>query len=318
MEEKKIIRSKPGEIIDFETVFVENKAFDDPAPEHIGRVERVDYTSDVYENGITYPKYCNVYLPWCYDPEDKEKRYNVLYYQHGNTCDPEIFTGENQKLFDVLFDDGTVEPCIIVSTTYYFDVTKDVEERKSSGFVPAGDGGWDGSVKPNFWREVIEKIIPAVETRYNTYLTDTTPDGIRATRDHRAFSGYSRGCVFTWSMFHHAMEYFRWFSPMSCPTTAGHSIREPYTREEVLEYLQKPIREHPDLPFFIFATNGGPKDAQAMTEEMKYITKAEGFSYGNDPAINNIYYSVSEFIHTDYLVPYYYYNSLKVLFHAQS
>ncbi len=315
MSGKRIITSKPGEIIDFETMFVENPAFESGTPKKVGRVERVDYTSDVYEDGVTYPKYCNVYLPWCYDPADKSRRYNVLYYQHGNTCDPEIFTGENQKKFDILFDDGSIDPCIIVSTTYYFDVTKDVEERRRTGQVPAGDGAWPGT-KGNFWREVVEKIIPAVETRYNTYLEDASPEGIKATRDHRAFSGYSRGSVFTWNMFHNAFEYFRWWAPMSCHTTAGKRIREAYTPEEVVEYLQQPIREHPDLPFYIFATNGGPKDVQAMTEQMKYIPKAEGFSYGRDPKQNNIYFSVSEFTHTDLLVPCYYYNSLKVLFKA--
>ncbi len=315
MSEKKIIRKAPGEVIDFETVFVENPDFETKTPTRTGRVERVDYTSDVYEDGVTYPKYCNVYLPWCYDPADKSRRYNVLYYQHGNTCDPEIFAGENRRLFDVLFDDGEIEPCIIVSTTYYFDVTKDVEERRRTGGVPAGDNGWQG-VKPNFWREVIEKIIPAVELRYNTYLTEGTDEAIRAARDHRAFSGYSRGSVFTWDLFHKAFPYFRWWGPMSCMTTAGKRIREPYTEQEVLDYLQQPIRENPDLPFYIFATNGGPNDVTAMTEQMKYITKAEGFRYGTDPKTDNICFSVSDFRHTDLLVPYYYYNSLKVLFHA--
>jgi enterochelin esterase-like enzyme len=314
MSEKKTIITRPGELIDFETVFVENPAIDGQ-PEKTGRVERVEYTTDVYEDGLVHAKYCNVYLPHGYDPSDKEKKYNVLYYQHGNTCDPEIFTGENQKKLDAIFDSGEVEPCIIVSTTYYFDVTKDVEERRRTGGVPAGDGNYEG-VKGNFYREVVEDIIPAVEGRYNTYLTDPTPDGIKATRDHRAFSGYSRGSVCTWSMFHNAFEYFRWYAPMSCHTTAGRRIRETLTPEEVVAYLRQPICEHPQLPFFIFASNGGPKDVAAMSEQMKYITKAQGFSYGLDPVKNNIYFSVSEFPHTDLLVPYYYYNSLKVLFKA--
>ena len=48
---------------------------------------------------------------------------------------------------------------------------------------------------------------------------------------------------------------------------------------------------------------------------MKYLTKQPCFSYGPDPAKNNIYYSQSDFYHTDYLVPYYFWNSLAVLFH---
>lgn len=307
--------TKPGEIIDFETVYVENPAFEEAAPKRVGRVERVDYTTDVYEDGKTYPKYCNVYLPYCYDAADKSRKYNVLYYQHGNTCDPEIFAGENKKLFDVLFDNDEIEPCIIVSTTYYFDVTKDVEERRRTGSVPAGDGNFEG-VKGNFYQEVVKNIIPAVELRYNTYLTEDTDEAKKATRDHRAFSGYSRGSVCTWCILHNDFEYFRWYAPMSCHTTAGRGIRAELTEQEVLDYVTKPMKDNPDLPFFIYASNGGPKDVAPMKVQMKYITKAEGFSYGTDPKANNIYYSLSDYVHTDLLVPRYYYNSLKVLFKA--
>lgn len=313
MSEKKTIVHKPGELIDFETVFVENPDIKGE-PTKTGRVERVDYTTSVYEDGVTYAKYCNVYLPYCYDPNDEDRKYNVLYYQHGNTCDPEIFaTPENRAMFDKLFESGEIDPCIIVSTTYYFDVTKDVEERRRTGQVPAGDGSWPGT-KGNFYREVVESIIPAVELRYHTYLTDGSPASIKASRDHRAFSGYSRGSVATWNIFHNDFEYFRWYAPMSCHTVAGRGIREKLTPEEVLEYLQQPVREHPELPFYIFASNGGPKDVAPMTEQMKYIPKGECFSYGTDPNKNNIYFSVSDFTHTDLLVPFYYYNSLKVLF----
>jgi len=309
----KTITTLPGEIIPFETTFVENLALHEETDKK-GRFERVDYTTDVYEDGITYSKYCNVYLPYGYDPEDKDKKYNVMYYQHGNTCDPELFVNaENRIPLDAMFATGEIDPCILVFTTYYFDVTKDVEERKRTGSVPAGDGN-DPNFPGNFYKEVIQYIIPAVETRYNTYLTDPSPEGIKATRDHRGFSGYSRGSVFTWKMFHYNFEYFRWYAPMSCHTTADHSIREPLSEEDVTAYLQYPLKAHPELPFFVFASNGYPKDVGAMTDQMKYITKAEGYSYGKDPKVNNIYFALSNFTHTDILAPFYYYNSLKVLF----
>lgn len=312
---RKTVTTQAGELIGFATEFEEHLGMhSETPPKKMGRFEKVEYTTDVYEDGVTYPKYCIVYLPYCYDEADKSRKYNVLYYQHGNTCEPEIFSlPENRKFFDNLFASGEIDPCIIVSTTYYFDIEKDREERKRSGMVPAGDGGWPNS-KGNFHREVVEDIIPAVEMRYHTYLTDPTPEGIRATRDHRAFSGYSRGSVATWKVFHYDFEYFRWYAPMSCHTTADHRIREPITDEEVLAYLKQPIEEHPDLPFFIYASNGYPRDIQMMTEQMNYITKADGFSFGRDPAVNNIYFAVSDFYHSDILVPYYYYNSLKVLF----
>ena len=101
---------------------------------------------------------------------------------------------------------------------------------------------------------------------------------------------------------------------MSCMTTAGLPLNAERTPEQVTEYITKPIKEHPELPFFIFASNGHPNDVAPMTEQMKYVPKADVFSYGKDPEKNNFYFALSEFRHTDMLAPYYYYNSLKVLF----
>ena len=137
---KKVIHPA-GELIDFETVFEENTGLARKA-EKQGHFERVEYTTDAYGDGVAYPKFCNVYLPWCYDPADKDRRYNVMYYQHGNTCDPDLFTEPHTKdLLDSMFASGAVEPCILVFTTYYFDVYKDVETRKKTELLPGSGGG---------------------------------------------------------------------------------------------------------------------------------------------------------------------------------
>ena len=309
----KLIKTAPGEAIDFATEFEENQSLGDK-PARVGRVERLDYTTSVYEDGVTYKKYCNVYLPWCYDHEDKSRKYNVLYYQHGNTCDLEIFVEPENKVFmDNLFSTDELDPCIIVSTTYYFDVTKDVETRRTTGQVPAGDGDWP-HVVGNFYKEVIDDIVPLVEMKYNTYLTEPTKEGIKATRDHRAFTGYSRGSVFTWKMFHYCIEYFRWFAPMSCYCTAEHSVWDDVPIEEIIDYVKYPIEQHPELPFYIYASNGHPNDIKKMTPQMNELLKLDCFSYGKDPKVNNIYFALSAFAHTDVLVPSYYYNSLTGLF----
>lgn len=317
MSKRRQIVKAPGEVIKYETVFELNPDIAEAEPQHKGRMVRVDYTTDVYEYGITYPKYCNVYLPWCYDENDRDRKYNVLYYQHGNTCDPELFNRpELRKRFDNLFDSGEIDPCIIVCTTYYFDPAGEAEIRKKTGGAKAGDKH-DTLNPPNYYREVVENIIPAVETRFNTYLNDASLDGIRATRDHRAFSGYSRGSVCTWYMLHNAFEFFRWYAPMSCMTTAGRNVREEVPEKDVVDYITFQIKRKSELPFFIYATNGDPeKDVKAMNEQFRYLLDDDVFSYGTDPKKNNFYYGISEFPHTDELVPYYYWNSLKVLFHA--
>ena len=91
----------------------------------------------MYEDGVVYSKYCNVYLPYGYDPEDRDTRYNVIYFQHGNTGDPEgVHSAGLKLLLDRLFALEGYKPCIVVFTTYYFDVTKDVAERKKTAASP--------------------------------------------------------------------------------------------------------------------------------------------------------------------------------------
>ncbi|NLV51079.1 MAG: hypothetical protein GXY20_10370 [Clostridiales bacterium] len=313
MSEFRKIITEPGEVIDFETYFEENPYIRTGVPTKQGKCERLEYTTSVYEDGKTYHKYCYVYLPYGYEPEDKSKKYNVLYFQHGNTCDPQMFgVGGNKYMIDMLFESGEIEPCIMVFTTYYFDPESDYKERVITGYVPAGDGNWAG-IKGNYYKEFIEDVIPAVEMKYNTCLEDPSREGIKATRDHRAFSGYSRGSVCTWNFFHHDFEYFRWYAPMSCHTFAGGAREDIPSREKVIDFLTAPIKAHPGLPFFIYASTGGP-DGEEMKRQLKYITKTEGFSYGTDPGKNNIYLSLSDYYHTDFLVPYYFWNSLKILF----
>ena len=283
-------------------------------PARIGSFERFDYTTAAYEDGVTYPKYCNVYLPAGYDPADKSRKYNVVYFQHGNTGDPEFFKNPGMKLLlDRLFEQEGIDPCILVFTTYYFDVTKDVAERRSSGNVPAGDGNYPG-VKANFWREITEDLIPALELRYNTYLTGPTAADVKASRDHRLFSGYSRGCVATWYMFHNAFEYFRYFIPMSCITTAGKGIQNPPSDAEIADYLTAPVKAHPTLPFFIYALNGGESDIKNMAAQMKVLAECGVFSLGRDPEKNNFYYAESGYFHGDMFAPQYYFNALPVMF----
>ena len=58
-------------------------------------------------------------------------------------------------------------------------------------------------------------LIPAVEGTYSTYADNVTPEGIKASRDHRAFGGFSMGSVATWHTFLNCLDAFRYFMPSS-------------------------------------------------------------------------------------------------------
>lgn len=248
----------------------------------------IHYTTDVYEDGVTYEKFCRVYLPYGYDPDDKDTKYNVLYFQHGNSGSPnELFDHDMKKLHPMnllnnLFDPDhqAVDPMIIVCPTFYLEY--DEAEYVTPGDNPAGDGRFaneDSAIAPNYYREVVEDLIPAVESQLNVYCEDFSEEGIKATRDHRAWAGYSRGSLCTYYMFYHDLEYFKYWMPMSAP-----------------------LRMRNEVGF------------EAGVEFAYYAQQTDTFSFGNDPAVNNIYFCRSEFLHNDLYMPYSLYNAAKVLF----
>ena len=162
MSEIRTVTTRAGEAIPFATCFEENLRLRTGVPEKTGTVERIEYDTAVYGNGRIYHKYAYAYLPYCYDPDDCSRKYNVVYFQHGNTCDPDMFAAPGIRyMFDMLFDSGELEPCIIVFVSYYMDPMRDAGIRARTGGAEAGDG-WTLGIPASFDREIVRDIIPAV------------------------------------------------------------------------------------------------------------------------------------------------------------
>ena len=297
--------------------------------EHKGTIERLYYTTDAYDDGETYTKYVTVYLPYGYDPEDKDTRYNVLYFQHGNASSPNALWDagvpkfNSLNMIDNMFDPDhqLMDPMIIISPTYYFDCDETMLHTDPAD-GPAGDSRYEG-IAGNFYREIVEDLIPQIESRYNVYCEDFSEEGIKASRDHRAFSGYSRGSCCTWYVMHHDMEYFGYFMPMSANILpegkgiGGDSEEDIFTPEDAYGYIKEALDANPDLDVFVFATAGGEKDGagQNMIPQMQcFYDHPETFSYGLDPEENNFYFALSEFRHMDLVMPYTLYNARNILF----
>lgn len=269
-----------------------------------GTVEKLEYDTDAYPDGVTYHKYVLVYLPYGYDQNDTSKKYNVVYFQHANGSTRElILEGRSKNVIDNMFYRSDIEPVIIVTTTFYMN------DELTLAYDGWGHGSDNGFL---FHKEVLEDIIPAVESKYNTYAESVDSEGLIASRDHRAFTGFSRGAAATWNMFHYAFEYFRWWSPMSC-TATGDSTEE-LTDVQIFEYLKEAPEAHPDLDFFIFAASGGDDDIPAVRGQIKTFLDQGYFSYGKDPSQNNFFYLLSDYNHGNFACDYYY-NSLQVFFH---
>ena len=186
-----------------------------PAPEeyfapsdHPGQVAEITYDSrdytDTAEPAIQKTAY--VYLPYGYDETDADTRYNILYLMHGWTMTAGDFFDTTQSgivpMLDHLIENGDIPPVIVVCAT--FDA-----QNQPQGFSRSVE---ELSV---FHRDLRENLIPFVESRYHTYAQDVTGEGLRASREHRAFGGFSLGAVTTWYQFIYNLDYIKYFVPMS-------------------------------------------------------------------------------------------------------
>lgn len=154
-----------------------------------------------------------VYLPYNYDPQ---QRYNIAYLMHGgwSSQDTLLGTPDNPSTLkhqvDHAIADGRLEPVILVCPTY-----NNTSDRDS----------WDYSLAIQLtqrWpQEFVNDLMPAVESAYSTFAPNTTPQGLQASRDYRAFMGFSMGSVATWRVFEQCLPYVRFFCPSSGNAGSG-------------------------------------------------------------------------------------------------
>ena len=80
----------------------------------------------------------------------------------------------------------------------------------------SGDYSLALQLTDQFHNELVNDLIPAVESKYHTYAEyNVTLEGQKASRDYRGFGGFSMGSVNTWHTFQYCLDSFRYFMPMS-------------------------------------------------------------------------------------------------------
>ena len=179
--------------------------------EHAGTLNKLTYQtweSFTYEeHSQELTKEAWVYLPYDYS---EDRQYNIFYLSHGGWSNETTIMGtaENPNSFknviDHAIEDEKITPMIFVMLTY-----NNTDGQDSCDYSLAI------KLTDQFHNELVNDLIPAVESRYSTYAESTTIEGIRASRDHRGFGGFSMGSVNTWCTFRYAMDCFRYFMPMS-------------------------------------------------------------------------------------------------------
>lgn len=175
--------------------------------EQQGQVIQITYDSrDYTKDDTTITKPALVYLPHGYDENDTDTRYDILYLMHGWGMTANDFLGAGRSnlvnILDNLIASGDIPPVIVVSATF------DAENQPQS---------FSRSVEELsvFHNDLRENLMPYIESRFHTYAEDVTENGFSASREHRAFGGFSLGAVTTWYQFIYNLDYIKNFVPMS-------------------------------------------------------------------------------------------------------
>ncbi|MBO4382699.1 MAG: hypothetical protein J5847_01255 [Clostridia bacterium] len=187
-----------------------------PFPEHyrspdcpeLGEVEELLYGTTYYAgDGRPLLKPCYVYTPFGYDPGDTDTQYPILYFMHGFLCNANsMFEGDDGaigNIFDWLIYEKKVRPFIAVAVTW--DYENAIRDFQTS---------FDQILQ--FHQEFRRDLVPAVESRYHTFAETTDAKGLRASREHRAFAGYSMGAVTAWQIFLLCGDLCKWYAPLAC------------------------------------------------------------------------------------------------------
>jgi len=275
-----------------------------------GTLELLTYTS-FDKDGKEAEDFAYVYLPYGYDANDTSQKYNVFYMSHGGHGDYyTMFYDASQwrqndkqvltifkKVLDNMIDKGDVEPMIVVCPTYTLS-------------------------SPEYYQQYCfaQCLLPAVEGKYHTFAASVSEADLKASREHRAFGGYSMGCGNCWFNFQYNLEYVKWFMPMSGVYLGA---QDPEVAASVCDMLEQTVKNagFSAKDFYIYASTGVDQDVAYDHVRVFYpeLTKhSDTFVYTNDFASGNLHIDFAKKnLHSD--VPYgvyYIYNALPHFFRA--
>lgn len=254
----------------------------EPAEEQ-GTVERFiyqTYESINYENRAKkLDKTAYVYLPYGYS---KDRPYDVFYLMHGGWSDETTYLGtpENpnvlKNVIDHAIQDKKMEPMIVVCPTYNNESPDD-----------SSDYSLALRLIDNYHNELVNDLLPAIEGKYSTYAEETSVEELKASRDHRAFAGFSMDSVATWHTFQYCLDYFRYFLPSSGNLTSDGAYMESMVTDS----------GHKPEDFFIYAMSGTKDFAYAgFSSQIEAMLHAPGgiFTASDTESGGNLAYRVQE------------------------
>lgn len=268
---------------------------------HPGTVVPLDYESKNYSgNSETVFKTTYVYLPYGYDENDTETKYDIIYLMHGwGGYAGDYFTGSMKNMLDHMIENGETKPVIAVSASFY-------NEKISTDFSSSV------SALRQFHQEFLNDLMPSVEGQFHTYATGTAQEELAAARDHRAFGGFSLGSVTTWMQFCYNNDYIRYFLPMSgsCWYYGGFGDFQIERNAGHMEQLIKDngLDEKGDFIYFTVGTNDDVK-SQSIDFADELLARSDTFTLDHF-----VFYQKDGGYHDRAAVQEYIYNALPLFF----
>lgn len=275
-----------------------------------GTVERVNYET-IDQEGKPYAKYANVYLPYGYDAS---KKYDILYLMHGGGGNPDAWLDCSQvkNVLDSSFFEKEEEPFIVVFPTFY-DLCPSIPRRSGVS------ADWENTQVRYFQKEFREELIPAIEKKYSTYAENLTPEGLKRSREHRAFGGFSMGGATTWYVFLNSLDYVSRFMPLSGDCWAVKPTGGKLAPTETAKLLYDHVISsgYSKSNFNIFCGTGSKdiavENLSPMLEEMKKYTDV--FEYSEDSSKGNLHFNIMEnAVHAYEDVYHHLYNYIQYIF----
>ena len=221
-------------------------------------------------NGIRGNKSLYVYTPYNYDPD---KKYNIFYLMHGGGENEKTLFFQNdtmiQNMLDHMIMNGELEPLIVVTPTF----------------------NGTGSEAANFYQELRASVIPFVESKYSTYAETTDEAGMKASRMHRAYGGFSMGSVSTWAVFQNDLDIVGYFMPLSGDHWQGNGA---YGKAKSLADAVDKFGYRTDQYFIFAATGSGDIAYPNVNPQVDEMKKMSQFKFTSDFSEGNFYFMVAQ------------------------
>lgn len=256
--------------------------------------------ADKLEEGqeLWITKTANIYLPYGYDPDDIETKYNVLYLLHGNGLDEDYWFAQGseeegsqfypssnvytsgygtENVLDHLMEDGLAERTIIVTPTFYSPAEGVYGEEFAvdrSNIV----------ITQTFWQELKYDLMPYVAMNYNTYANiseDMTAEEMEAefiaNRGHQGYAGLSMGGMTSFaSVWKHCIDYISYIGCYS-----GASLTD---ADEIIEQKNNGIFKDYDINYWFVGVGTSEGVDGTLEVYLKYKNEVNGFQSGSDVA----------------------------------